>query len=71
MLASGPYPAFLKERIRGPHGHISNIEAAELLRPSARARRMKWVCLAHLSEENNQPALALKTLANYAQMQPI
>ena len=61
MLDSGRYPAFLKARIRGPHGHISNIEAAELLRAGDRARRMKWVCLAHLSEENNRPALALKT----------
>ncbi|HHH76065.1 MAG TPA: MBL fold metallo-hydrolase, partial [Phycisphaerae bacterium] len=31
MLASGPYPAYLKERIRGPHGHISNAESAEVL----------------------------------------
>jgi phosphoribosyl 1,2-cyclic phosphodiesterase len=60
MLDSGPYPAFLKARIRGPRGHISNIEAAQLLRAGARARRLKWVCLAHLSEENNRPALALK-----------
>ncbi len=61
MLDSGRYPAFLKARIRGPRGHISNIEAAELLRASAGARRMKWVCLAHLSEENNRPGLALRT----------
>ncbi|MGD0999058.1 MAG: MBL fold metallo-hydrolase [Candidatus Brocadiia bacterium] len=61
MLDSGRYPAFLKARIRGPRGHISNIEAAELLRASAGGRRMKWVCLAHLSEENNQPGLALRT----------
>ena len=32
MLADGPYPDWLKERIRGPAGHISNVEAAELLR---------------------------------------
>jgi phosphoribosyl 1,2-cyclic phosphodiesterase len=61
LLDSGPYPAFLKARIRGPRGHISNIEAAQLLRAGAGAGRMKWVCLAHLSEENNRPALALKT----------
>jgi phosphoribosyl 1,2-cyclic phosphodiesterase len=61
MLDSGRYPAFLKARIRGPRGHLSNIEAARLLRASAGARRMKWVCLAHLSEENNQPGLALRT----------
>ena len=31
MLAGGPYPDWLKRRIRGPGGHLSNIEAAELL----------------------------------------
>ncbi len=60
MLADGPYPLFLKRRIRGPHGHLSNSEAAELLRARA-AQRMKWACLAHLSEENNDPGLALRT----------
>ena len=33
MLADGPYPEWLKDRIRGPGGHISNVEAAELLKP--------------------------------------
>jgi phosphoribosyl 1,2-cyclic phosphodiesterase len=60
MLAEGPYPLFLKRRIRGPGGHLSNSEAAELLRSSA-GLRMKWACLAHLSEQNNQPELALET----------
>ena len=59
MLARGPYPPFLKRRIRGPGGHLSNREAAELV--VASARRLRWLCLAHLSEENNDPALALKT----------
>jgi phosphoribosyl 1,2-cyclic phosphodiesterase len=60
MLADGPYPEFLKQRIEGPAGHISNFEAAELLNSSA-AKRMKWACLAHLSKENNTPDLALNT----------
>jgi phosphoribosyl 1,2-cyclic phosphodiesterase len=59
MLANGPYPEFLKQRIEGPGGHISNIEAAEVLKSSS-SNRLKWVCLAHLSEDNNTPALALK-----------
>ena len=57
MLDNGPYPAFLKRRIRGPEGHISNVEAAELLRDAADGR-MKWACLGHLSGENNTPELA-------------
>jgi len=59
MLENGPYPLFLKRRIRGPGGHLSNVESAELL--AAAGRRLKWACLAHLSEENNTPALALGT----------
>ncbi|NOZ25150.1 MAG: MBL fold metallo-hydrolase [Nitrospirae bacterium] len=58
MLAGGPYPQHLKERIRGPAGHISNIEAAELL---ADAGRLRWACLVHLSENNNLPGIALTT----------
>ena len=60
MLAEGPYPRFLKERIQGPGGHLSNLEAAELLGSAAR-KRLKWACLAHLSEHNNHPDLAVKT----------
>jgi phosphoribosyl 1,2-cyclic phosphodiesterase len=60
MLANGPYPEFLKERIEGPGGHISNLEAAEVLKSNA-TERMQWVCLAHLSQDNNTPALAVKT----------
>jgi phosphoribosyl 1,2-cyclic phosphodiesterase len=60
MLVNGPYPEFLKERIEGPGGHISNFDAAEVLRSSA-SKRMQWACLAHLSEDNNTPALAVKT----------
>jgi phosphoribosyl 1,2-cyclic phosphodiesterase len=60
MLADGPYPAFLKRRIEGPGGHISNVEAAEVLHLRG-SRRMQWACLAHLSADNNTPALALQT----------
>jgi phosphoribosyl 1,2-cyclic phosphodiesterase len=59
MLESGPYPAFLKARIRGPRGHLSNPESADLLREAG--GRLKWACLAHLSEQNNRPELALET----------
>jgi phosphoribosyl 1,2-cyclic phosphodiesterase len=58
MLEHGPYPAFLKNRIKGPHGHISNGEAAELLREG---KNLQWACLAHLSEKNNYPRIALDT----------
>jgi phosphoribosyl 1,2-cyclic phosphodiesterase len=57
MLADGPYPPMVKERINGPCGHLSNQEAAELL--AAAGGHLKWACLAHLSEENNSPRRAL------------
>ncbi|MEN6451626.1 MAG: MBL fold metallo-hydrolase [Thermoguttaceae bacterium] len=60
MLANGPYPEFLKERIEGPGGHLSNNEAAEVLGSGA-SKRLKWACLAHLSKDNNTPRVALKT----------
>lgn len=61
MLMAGPYPAHLKGRIGGPEGHLSNREAAELLaNSSSPALRHVWLC--HLSEENNHPELARKTV---------
>jgi phosphoribosyl 1,2-cyclic phosphodiesterase len=59
MLAAGLYPEFLKARIRGAGGHISNDEAAGLL--SRHGRRLQWAALAHLSGDNNTPAVALAT----------
>jgi phosphoribosyl 1,2-cyclic phosphodiesterase len=60
MLANGPYPVFLQERITGKHGHISNFDCARLLDQAA-SPRLKWACLAHLSEQNNHPDLAVRT----------
>jgi phosphoribosyl 1,2-cyclic phosphodiesterase len=60
MLDRGLYPDFLKRRIRGPGGHISNAEAAGLLKAAAQDR-LQWACLAHLSEQNNDPELARET----------
>jgi phosphoribosyl 1,2-cyclic phosphodiesterase len=60
MLSCGPYPEHLKVRIRGPGGHLSNDEAADLLCQAFR-HRLQWACLAHLSEQNNEPDVALRT----------
>jgi len=59
MLESGPYPWHLQERIRGRHGHLSNEEAADLVRSVG--KKLQWMALAHLSEQNNDPELALYT----------
>jgi len=52
MLANGPYPDYLKQRVGGNHGHLSNEQSLELL------RRIDTSCLnhliaAHISEKNN------------------
>jgi phosphoribosyl 1,2-cyclic phosphodiesterase len=59
MLKNGPYPPFLKNRISGRAGHISNSECAELV--SVHGSRLRWACLSHLSEQNNSPEIALAT----------
>ncbi len=58
MLENGPYPPFLKQRILGPEGHLSNRESAELLSTGG---RLKWACLSHLSNNCNDPLTALRT----------
>lgn len=59
MLATGPYPWFLQERIRGPGGHLSNVECANILADCD--ERLRWACIGHLSEHNNEPTTALAT----------
>lgn len=57
MLSRSSYPAFLRQRIAGPLGHLSNGDAAALLH-AVRHPALNCVVAAHLSERNNTPALA-------------
>lgn len=57
MLANGPYPPPLKQRVRGKSGHLANVEAAALLRGLLHDQ-LQHVVLSHLSETNNTPHLA-------------
>ena len=61
MLQSGPYPQYLKERIISPNGHLSNTDCGKILAENM-TERLKHVWLCHLSEENNHPELARKTV---------
>lgn len=61
MLVNGKYPNFLKKRIMSDVGHTSNDECAEALVENL-TDRIKTVCLCHLSEENNHPELARKSV---------
>lgn len=61
MLQQGPYPWFLKKRVASEKGHLSNAQSAELLRRLMHPG-LRQVAALHLSEKNNQPALALQAL---------
>ena len=61
MLKFGTYPVFLKERVAGPTGHLSNRETAEFL-ASHYDPKLKNIWLCHLSRDNNHPELAYKTV---------
>ncbi len=61
MLQNGSYPGFLKKRIRGRLGHLSNFDAAGLL-GCISLKKNTQVFLAHLSQENNRPDLAENTV---------
>lgn len=59
MLKNGSYPQYLKQRILGDRGHLSNESCARLL-PHLAEYGTESVALAHLSEENNRPYIALR-----------
>lgn len=61
MLQTGPYPEYLRNRIQSDRGHLSNTECGKLLAEHA-TPRLKHVWLCHLSQENNHPELARKTV---------
>jgi len=64
MLMNGPYDWHLKQRIRSSQGHLSNIQAVGLI-SSLPHNGLKNLILAHLSETNNDPVLAERTMRDY------
>jgi phosphoribosyl 1,2-cyclic phosphodiesterase len=61
MLRTGPYPFHLQERIRGGAGHLSNLQSVDWLRGCV-ARNTREIVLLHLSQQNNTPELAERTV---------
>lgn len=61
MLKQGPYPDYLKRRILSPNGHLLNKECAQAIAENM-GEHLKHVWLCHLSQENNHPELARKTV---------
>jgi phosphoribosyl 1,2-cyclic phosphodiesterase len=68
MLRNGPYPLALQQRVRSSQGHLANEDAAAFLQQIVHDR-LRYVILAHLSETNNLPELALQSAAT-VQAQP-
>ncbi len=62
MLSKSKYPAFLKARVGGDFGHLSNAQAAEVL-TSVMHDQLRHVSAAHLSQQNNHPSLAQNALS--------
>ncbi|WP_343522054.1 MBL fold metallo-hydrolase [Pedobacter sp.] len=65
MLQNGHYPYFLKRRIMGGHGHLSNAQALELFM-NHKPAYMSHLLLSHLSKDNNNPELVEKLFKNVA-----
>ena len=63
MLNNSKYPAFLKARVGGDFGHLSNAQAAEVL-SAVMHNKLRHVSAAHLSQQNNHPSLAQSALAD-------
>ncbi|MET3917223.1 phosphoribosyl 1,2-cyclic phosphodiesterase [Variovorax sp. OAS795] len=63
LLANSAYPAFLKLRVGGRHGHLSNAAAAEIAR-AVRHDGLRHVVAAHLSEQNNRPEIVRRLMAD-------
>jgi len=57
MLKVGPYPWWVKQRVMGRHGHLSNENASDFIRQDMDATVVALI-LAHLSAHNNHPELA-------------
>ena len=62
MLATGDYPAYLKARVAGPTGHLSNAQAAAALEQLV-GEDTETVVAMHLSQENNRPSVCVRMLA--------
>ena len=62
MLKNGSYPYYLKRRIAGINGHLSNDDAGAALAKIA-GEKTQQVVLAHLSQENNTREKALASVA--------
>jgi phosphoribosyl 1,2-cyclic phosphodiesterase len=65
MLEDSNYPFFLKQRIRGKYGHLSNAQALELF-TNHKSPSLSHLILSHLSKDNNSPELVKNLFDKHA-----
>ena len=70
LMANPNYPSWLKRRILGNRGHLSNLDSARTIAQLYQAH-VSQIILAHLSEKNNTPTLAYETVKQFLQTQGI
>jgi phosphoribosyl 1,2-cyclic phosphodiesterase len=69
MLMAGPYPVSLKQRVSSRFGHLDNAAARHLVESLDRSK-LRHLIAAHLSQQNNTPALAKKALCEAVSCEP-
>ena len=70
LMAYPKYPPFLKRRINGPNGHLSNLNCAKAIEKLV-GSGTRMIVLSHISEHSNTTNLAVGTIANYLQSKNI
>jgi phosphoribosyl 1,2-cyclic phosphodiesterase len=62
MLVNGGYPYYLKVRIQSDHGHLGNHQTSDFIADNLNSH-LSYICLAHLSKNNNTPEKALESIS--------
>ncbi|MCU4156905.1 MBL fold metallo-hydrolase [Carboxylicivirga sp. A043] len=65
LLEEGPYPYYLKQRVKSDHGHLSNKQAVELVE-QVENPKLKTIFLSHISADNNRVDIAMKAFEHLA-----
>ena len=70
LLDNPNYPAFLKQRILGKQGHLSNKASGQVIEKLCQSN-VKQIVLSHLSEENNSPSYAYNQIKELLKLKNI
>mgnify|MGYP006412556633 FL=1 len=61
MLMTHPkYKDWIRERIRGDYGHLSNKQTMEFIRDHLDLNKIQWVVFGHLSQKTNTPEMVME-----------